>query len=80
MKRHAIKDKAVALGLSTLLLTGCAKSIDDFGGMNNNPNATTVPITSALLSNVLAGIGGTAWGDGINTTAGLYCQYLSETQ
>lgn len=80
MKKMTIKNAALALGVLATLFTGCSKSISDFGDINNNPNATTVPITSALLTNVLANAGGYVWGDGINTTAGLYCQYMSETQ
>lgn len=80
MKQVNFKRAAMALGVFATLLTGCSKGIDDFGTINNNPNATTVPITSALLTNVLAGAGGNVWGGGINTTAGLYCQYMSETQ
>ncbi|HCL06243.1 MAG TPA: SusD/RagB family nutrient-binding outer membrane lipoprotein [Chitinophagaceae bacterium] len=80
MKQVNFKRAAMALGVFATLLTGCSKGIDDFGNINNNPNATTVPITSALLTNVLAGAGGNVWGGGINTTAGLYCQYMSETQ
>lgn len=80
MKRMNIKKIALVLGVSALAFTGCKKGIDDFGTINRNPNATTVPITSALLTNVLANIGNNVWGDGINTTAGLYCQYMSETQ
>ena len=74
------KKIAFMLGISALGFTGCKKGIDDFGTINRNPNATTIPITSALLTNVLAGIGSNVWGDAINTTAGLYCQYMSETQ
>lgn len=80
MKQMNIKRAALALGVFATLLTGCSKGINDFGNINNNPNATTVPITSALLTNVLANAGGNVWGSGINTTAGLYCQYMSETQ
>jgi hypothetical protein len=80
MKKMTIKNAALALGVLATLFTGCSKSISDFGDINKNPNATTVPITSALLTNVLANTGGYVWGDGINTTAGLYCQYMSETQ
>lgn len=80
MKRINIKQIAIVLGVSALTFTGCKKGIDDFGDLNKNPNATTVPITSALLTNVLANIGGNVWGNGVNTTAGLYCQYMSETQ
>lgn len=80
MKQMNIKRAALALGVFATLLTGCSKGINDFGNINRNPNATTVPITSALLTNVLANAGGNVWGSGINTTAGLYCQYMSETQ
>ena len=80
MKRMNIKKIALVLGISALGFTGCKKGIDDFGTINRNPNATTIPITSALLTNVLANIGSNVWGDAINTTAGLYCQYMSETQ
>lgn len=80
MTQVNFKRAAMALGVFATLLTGCSKGIDDFGTINNNPNSTTVPITSALLTNVLAGAGGNVWGGGINTTAGLYCQYMSETQ
>lgn len=62
-----------------LILAGCSK-VDDFGNMNNNPNATTQPNTAALLSNVESGLGAYVWGNGISTMGGLYCQYMSETQ
>ena len=55
-----MKNKLVALALSSVVLFGCSKSIDDFGDMNVNPNSTPIPVTSALLTNVLSGIGGTA--------------------
>lgn len=80
MKKMNIKSAALALGVFATLLVGCSKGINDFGDINRNPNATTVPITSALLTNVLANASGNVWGGGINTTAGLYCQYMSETQ
>ena len=64
---------AAVLGLS--LITGC-ETLEDFGDTNTNPAATTDPITSALLTNVLSGIGGYA----AITRPALYCQYLSETQ
>lgn len=80
MKRMNIKQMALVLAVSVLAFTGCKKGIDDFGTINRNPNATTIPITSALLTNVLANVGNNVWGGGINTTAGLYCQYMSETQ
>ncbi|MES2880784.1 MAG: SusD/RagB family nutrient-binding outer membrane lipoprotein, partial [Bacteroidota bacterium] len=55
--------------------TSCNK-IKDFGDTNVNPNGTAVPSTAALLTNVLAGLGGLA----AQTTPGLYAQQFSETQ
>ncbi|HEY0677753.1 MAG TPA: SusD/RagB family nutrient-binding outer membrane lipoprotein [Chitinophagaceae bacterium] len=66
---------AAVLGLSIVAGPGC-KKIKEFGDINQNPGQTTQPITSALLTNVLAGIGGTA----ANTRGGLYAQQFSETQ
>jgi len=54
---------------------GCS----DFGDINVNPNASTVPSTSALLTNALTALGGSTAG-GANFSAGLYTQYFSETQ
>lgn len=80
MKSMNINKIVIVLGLSAMAAVGCNKRIDDFGTINRNPNATTVPITSALLTNVLANAGNNVWGGAINTTAGLYCQYMAETQ
>jgi hypothetical protein len=66
---------AAVIGLTVIAAPGC-KKIDEFGDLNQNPGRTTEPITSALLTNVLAGIGGTA----ANTRGGLYAQQFSETQ
>jgi len=57
----------------SLLAVGCNK---DFGDTNVNPNSTPVPSTEALLTNVLAGIGGLA----TQTRGALYAQQISETQ
>ena len=43
----------VGLGVALLTSSGCVKNLSDFGGINNNPNATTSPIPSALLTNAL---------------------------
>jgi len=66
--------KSIVLIATAFLFSTC--SLSDFGDINRNPNATTVPVTSALLTNVLAGLGG--WATGMNE--GLYSQYFSETQ
>ncbi len=64
----------LALGI-VLTFSGCSK-FEDFGSTNLNPGATNLPITSALLTNVLSGVGGFA----ASNTSSLYCQYYSETQ
>ena len=76
MKRITIKNIA-ALSLITLVIggAGCAK-IDQFGTTNSNPNGITTPVTSALLTNVLSGLGGF----GTNTVTLLYPQLIAENQ
>ena len=67
------------IGLVVYIITGCRK-LEDFGNTNVNPSTTRNPVTSALLTNVLYGIGenfdlynqNSSW-------ANLYCQYISET-
>jgi hypothetical protein len=66
--------KITALLLAITYITACEWS--DFGDTNTNPAATNTPITSALLTNVLTGIGGYA----AQFLPALYCQYFSETQ
>lgn len=70
---------AVATGL--LFTQSCSK-IDQFGDLNTDPNRATEPVPSALLTNTLAHLGNNLVWDqgGINTVAGLYAQYFSETQ
>ena len=76
MKKNLIKYFVVlVMGVPLIFSTGCEKATD-FGDINNDPNQTTAPITSALLTNVLSGMGGYV----SSTRAGLYCQYFSETQ
>jgi hypothetical protein len=66
--------KSIFIVAAAVLFSTC--SLSDFGDLNRNPNATTVPVTSALLTNALSGLGG--WTQGMNE--GLYSQYFSETQ
>lgn len=66
--------KIYSLILVALLFSTC--SLSDFGTLNDNPNATTVPVTAALLTNVLAGISGF----NANAGTGSFPQYFSETQ
>ena len=65
----------ITLALAIVYGTGCSK-LEDFGDTNVNPAATNKPITAALLTNVLSGIGGYAAHNG----CALYCQFFSETQ
>jgi len=71
------------LGIATTVLAfqSCDK-IKDFKDTNTNPNQTTSPIPSALLTNVESNLGANLVFDagGANTGAGLYGQYFSETQ
>ena len=55
-------------------LQACSKV--DFGDINDNPNASTIPVTSALLTNAQIALQGPV----ADTRAGTYCQYISETQ
>ena len=65
----------ITFALALVLISSC-KKLEDFGGTNTNPAATNSPITAALLTNTLSGIGGFAANNGTS----LYCQYFSETQ
>ena len=76
MKRTNYKLYVLSGLVSLSLLAGSCSKIDEFGDINRNPSLTTEPITSAVLTNVLAGIPGTA----ANTRGGLYAQYFAETQ
>lgn len=71
----------LAIATSIVSVQSCNK-IEDFKDLNTNPNATTSPIPSALLANVEARMGRDLVFDagGVNTGAGLYAQYFSETQ
>ena len=71
----------LAVATSLVAAQSCSK-IDEFGDINTNPNRATEPVPSALLTNVLSNLGNNLGWDqgGINTVAGLYAQYFSETQ
>ena len=69
----------------SIINISCSK-IDDFGTINQNPNTTTTPVPSGLLTNVLSQMGADVWdawstgSGGLTTTCGLYCQYYASTQ
>ena len=74
MKRKNIKTLLLALPLLGMI-SACNK-LKDFGDTNLDPSSTSNPNVAALLTGVEVGIAGNA----TNTTAGLFCQYFSETQ
>jgi hypothetical protein len=79
--KHTIKKIFIPLFIAFILFAsnGCKKV--DFGTINQDPNQTTEPITSALFTNVLAGMSNTIWDQGgIRTVAGYYAQFFSQTQ
>jgi hypothetical protein len=74
MKKSIYKIATLSL-VAFLIISGC-KKLEDFGNTNVNPAATNNPITSALLTSVLSGIGAHA----AVFPPALYCQFFSETQ
>ncbi len=64
-----------ALAMLAIAVSAC----DDFGDINDNPNASETPLTSALLTNAQAALGGSVAG-GTAFTAGMYGGYFSQTQ
>lgn len=74
MKKIFNKIISFIVALTLIVNSGCDPS--DFGDINVNPNATTVPVTSALLTNSISGMGGAAF----FLSGGLFSQYYSETQ
>lgn len=84
MKPNLIKIFAFCCSITTITCS-CSK-IDDFGTINQNPNTTTTPVPSGLLTNVLSQMGADVWdawstnSAGLTTTCGLYCQYYASSQ
>jgi hypothetical protein len=60
---------------TALFVTSCG----DFGDINVSPNASTTPLTSALLTNSLTQIGTSVTG-GASLISGFYGQYFTQTQ
>ncbi len=69
-------------GILSLFTVASCDKIKDFKDTNIDQNQTTNPIPSALLTNVESVMGAQLGydGGGLNTGAGLYAQYYSETQ
>lgn len=76
-----LKNIAFATAVAATLVTAPSCEKVDFGNMNENPNLTTAPITSALLTNALSAMGNRTWdAGGVVTISGMYSQYYAETQ
>ncbi|HLO81236.1 MAG TPA: SusD/RagB family nutrient-binding outer membrane lipoprotein [Chitinophagaceae bacterium] len=76
-----LKNITLAAAVAATLVVAPSCERVDYGNMNQNPNQTTSPITSALLTNALSAIGNRTFdAGGVVTIAGLYAQYFSETQ
>lgn len=72
-----IKITSIALLAGSMIVgTGCVRKLNEFGDMNLNPGIVAEPITAALFTNVLSGMGGEMW----STLPGYYSQLYSETQ
>jgi hypothetical protein len=56
-----------------------AAGCDDFGDINESPNASPTPLTSALLTNSLTQLGTSVTG-GPALVSGFYAQYFTQTQ
>lgn len=76
MKRFMPNKLSLALVTGLFLASAC--DITDFGDTNVNPNATTVPITSALLTNSITQVFNAS--SIRDVTAGAYAQYVAATQ
>ncbi len=63
-----------ALLAAGILLALLRCDVANFGDINDNPNAASEPITAALLTQALTHLGET------HLLAGMYCQYITETQ
>ena len=79
--KYKLKNICIILGLAAIMTGNESCKKVDFGNINQNPNQTTEPITSALLTNVLAGLYTSGYDvGGMRTVAGYYAQYFSQTQ
>ena len=74
MKNKFIKYLVVLTAGTFLLLGNSCKKLEEFGDTNVNPNGSPDVLTSALLTNVLSGIGGTV----ADLNTGHYSQIFAE--
>lgn len=80
--KHTFFKSLLLLSAGVYMLAGSScKKLEDFGDTNVNPNGSITPITAALLTSAEINLGGIISGTGTGgTKAGLFAQYISETQ
>jgi len=74
--KKIFKLSSAAITIALVFLGVSCSKVNDFGDTNVNPGGTGTPVTAALLTNVLSGIGGYT----TSVQPGQYAQYFSETQ
>lgn len=81
MKHTFFKSLLLLSAGAYMLAASSCKKLEDFGDTNINPNGSPTPITAALLTSAETNLGGIISGTGTGgTKAGLFAQYISETQ
>ncbi len=80
--KHTFFKSLLILSAGIYMLAGSScKKLEDFGDTNVRQDASTDPITGALLTNAEIALNGVVSGTATGgTKAGLFAQYISETQ
>ncbi|MEY3323570.1 MAG: hypothetical protein RLZZ417_3153 [Bacteroidota bacterium] len=74
MKRNNNSTFFLLMLLASIGFFPACDSFTDFGNTNVDPNRTNKPVTAALITNAIAGMGAAF------ITEGLYCQYFAQSQ
>ena len=74
MKRNNNSKFFLLMLLASIGFFPACDSFTDFGDTNVDPNRTNKPVTAALITNAISGMGAAF------ITEGLYCQYFAQSQ